>query len=157
VKLGIALLSILAMSAPALAAGSGDHSHDELSIGAAADAKKAKRTISITMKETSDGKMLFAPERISVKEGETVRLKFVNTGETDHEFVMDSPEAILEHKVLMERFPEMEHDDPNAIRLQPGARGEIIWTFSKAGEFAFGCLIPGHYEAGMKGDITVTH
>jgi uncharacterized cupredoxin-like copper-binding protein len=70
---------------------------------------------------------------------------------------MDSPEAILEHKVLMERFPEMEHDDPNAIRLQPGARGEIIWTFSKAGEFAFGCLIPGHYEAGMKGDITVTH
>ena len=68
---------------------------------------------------------------------------------------MDKQEAILEHKALMEKFPEMEHDDPNAIRLAPGKRGEIVWTFSKAGTFAFGCLIPGHYEAGMKGDIAV--
>jgi uncharacterized cupredoxin-like copper-binding protein len=57
----------------------------------------------------------------------------------------------------MEKFPEMEHADPNAIRLAPGARGEIIWTFANAGEFSFACLVPGHYDSGMKGDISVAN
>jgi uncharacterized cupredoxin-like copper-binding protein len=145
---------MLTTGAPAFAAGSGNHSHDELAIGKAGTAGKAKRTINITMSETNDGKMIFSPASFTAREGETLRLKFYNKGETDHEFVMDNLDAILEHKAVMEKFPEMEHADPNAIRLAPGARGEIIWTF-KAGTFAFGCLIPGHYEAGMKGDIAV--
>lgn len=152
----IALAFALALTpALAIAAGSGDHSHDELAIGVEGQANKVRRNIDIVMEETNDGKMLFTPATFNVREGETIRLRFVNRGETDHEFVMDTLEAILEHKELMAKFPEMEHDDPNAIRLVPGDRGEIIWTFSKAGEFGFGCLIPGHYESGMKGDITV--
>ena len=99
--------------------------------------------------------MVFEPAVLKVKEGETIRLKFQNTGETDHEFVMDTPAAIQEHKALMQKFPEMEHADPNSIRLAAGGKGEIIWTFAKSGEFGFACLIPGHYESGMKGDITV--
>ena len=154
-RLHIALAALLAMSASALASGSGDHTHDEMAIGAPGDASKVTRSISVEMKETSSGKMLFSPQRFTVREGDTIRIKFVNIGETDHEFVMDTVEAVLEHKKLMEQFPEMEHDDPNAIRLQPGGKGEIIWTFTKPGDFAFGCLIPGHYEAGMKGDILV--
>jgi uncharacterized cupredoxin-like copper-binding protein len=55
----------------------------------------------------------------------------------------------------MEKFPEMEHDDPNAVRLVEKTDGEVIWTFSNAGDFEFGCLIPGHYESGMKGTVTV--
>ncbi len=149
------VLLTMGLAGPAFAAGSGNHSHDELSIGKPGKAGKAKRTINITMSETDDGKMVFTPASFTAQEGETLRLKFYNKGETDHEFVMDELNAILEHKILMEKFPEMEHDDPNAIRLAPGKRGEIVWTFSKAGAFAFGCLIPGHYEAGMKGDIEV--
>jgi uncharacterized cupredoxin-like copper-binding protein len=155
-KFAIALASLLAIAGPAFASGSGDHTHDELPIGKPGEAGNAKRTINVTMKETSDGKMAFSPGSLTVREGETLRIKFVNRGETDHEFVMDTVEAILEHKKLMERFPEMEHDDPNAIRLQPDGQGEIIWTFGKAGEYAFACLIPGHYEAGMKGIIKIT-
>jgi uncharacterized cupredoxin-like copper-binding protein len=30
-----------------------------------------------------------------------------------------------------------------------------VWTFNRAGEFHFACLIPGHYDAGMKGLIIV--
>jgi len=153
--IGLLTSLLLAIAPPAFAAGSGDHSHDELAIGGPGKAAKAKRTINITMKETQDGKMLFQPASISAKQGETLRIRFVNTGDADHEFVMDTLDAVLEHKALMEKFPEMEHDDANSIRLQPGGRGEIVWTFSKAGEFAFGCLIPGHYEAGMKGAIKV--
>ena len=31
----------------------------------------------------------------------------------------------------------------------------MIWTFTNAGTFEFACLIPGHYESGMHGPISV--
>jgi uncharacterized cupredoxin-like copper-binding protein len=55
----------------------------------------------------------------------------------------------------MERFPEMEHDDPNGKRLAPQTSSDIIWKFTKKGTFEFACLIPGHYQAGMHGLIMV--
>ena len=59
------------------------------------------------------------------------------------------------HKAEMEKHPDMGHDEPNGVRLKPGARTELIWRFTKAGTFEFACLITGHYEAGMKGVIVV--
>ncbi len=120
------------------------------------DIAEAKRTVDIVMTEKDDGSMVFEPAVLKVKAGETIRLAFVNMGETDHEFVMDTNEAVLEHKAQMEKFPEMEHADANSLTLAPGASGEIVWTFANAGDFTFACLIPGHYESGMKGDITVS-
>ncbi len=153
-KLTLALIAAFAVT-PAFAAGNHTGGHDVMEIGKPGTKAAAKRTVTISMKEKADGAMVFEPAVLKVKEGETIRLKFNNTGETDHEFVMDRQEGILEHKALMEKFPEMEHADPNSIRLAAGGNGEIIWTFARAGEFGFACLIPGHYEAGMKGDITV--
>ena len=49
----------------------------------------------------------------------------------------------------------MEHDDPNGKTLQPKKADEIVWRFTKAGKFEFGCLIPGHREAGMTGTVIV--
>jgi uncharacterized cupredoxin-like copper-binding protein len=49
----------------------------------------------------------------------------------------------------------MEHDDPNGKTLQPSAKAELLWRFSKRGEFEFACLIPGHREAGMTGKVIV--
>lgn len=133
---------------------SGGHGHDMMSIGSPAEGD-VDRTVAITMRETEDGAMVFEPAQLEFKAGESVRIAVTNAGELDHEFVMDSPDKNLEHKAAMEKFPEMEHDDPNAVRLEPGAKGEILWTFSNAGTFEFACLIPGHYEAGMHGPITV--
>lgn len=149
-----ALLAVF--SIPALAAGThaGGH-HDELEIGKAGEAKNVTRTVAFTMVETDDGQMLFEPKLLDVKKGETIRMTFTNKGESDHEFVMDTQAAVMEHKAMMEKFPEMEHADPNSIRLAPGASGEIIWTFANDGEFAFACLIPGHYESGMHGPLKV--
>ena len=62
---------------------------------------------------------------------------------------------IDEHAKLMQKFPEMEHADPNMKRVPPGAEGELVWRFTVAGEFDFACLIPGHIELGMFGSITV--
>ena len=152
----MAVSSGAALATGTHAGGHGDEA-GTMAIGNPGKAGKAKRTVDITMSENDDGKMMFHPAVLKVKQGETVRLTFVNKGQVDHEFVMDVHEGIMEHKALMEKFPEMEHADPNSIRLAPGARGEIVWTFANAGEFGFACLIPGHYDSGMKGDISVAH
>jgi uncharacterized cupredoxin-like copper-binding protein len=132
-----------------------DHHADKMSVGEPGERKNARKTIVIVMKETDDGDMVFTPKKIKVKEGQTIRFVIKNKGELEHEFVLDNHAGVMEHKVLMEKFPEMEHDDPNSTRLEPGKKGEVIWKFSNSGSFEFACLIPGHYDAGMKGDITV--
>lgn len=154
----IAAIAMAIVPGAALAGGNHAGGHgdaDMVAIGKPSDAADAKRTVQIVMMEKGDGGMIFQPQNLRVREGETVRLKFFNKGGVDHEFVMDVHEGIQEHKALMEKFPEMEHADPNSIKLAPGERGEIVWTFAKAGDFEFACLIPGHYESGMHGQIDV--
>jgi uncharacterized cupredoxin-like copper-binding protein len=50
----------------------------------------------------------------------------------------------------------MSHDDPNAILLEPGDSGEVIWKFTQTTALEFACNVPGHYDSGMMGDISVT-
>lgn len=153
--IGAAFVATL-LAAPAYVAGSHAGGHDdEMALGKAGEASQVTRTVEVSMVETDDGRMVFEPKTIDVKEGETVRFTFQNKGELPHEFVMDTSGSIQEHKEVMERFPEMEHADPNSISLQPGETGEILWTFTNTGDFEFACLIPGHYESGMHGPLTV--
>ncbi|MCY0148536.1 cupredoxin family protein [Hoeflea sp. G2-23] len=143
----------------ALAGASGTHSGGHgsmMAIGNPGKASEVSRTIEVIMKETDDGEMIFEPKEILVEKGETIHFMVMNKGELEHEFVLDDHEGVMEHKGLMERMPEMEHDDPNSVRLDPGMDGEVIWSFAHAGPFEFACLIPGHYDSGMKGMLTVT-
>lgn len=147
----------LTLSAPAYAAGTHTGGHMEMmQIGMPGDTAKIGRTVTITMMETADGEMLFEPRDLMFAQGETVHFKITNAGEVDHEFVMDTPANNEKHRALMMTFPEMEHDDANAVSLAPGESGEITWTFANAGEFNFACLIPGHMEMGMHGPLNVT-
>jgi uncharacterized cupredoxin-like copper-binding protein len=139
----------------AMAEGTHEGGHDEYAIGIKGNKAKAKRTLNISMRETDDGKMIFEPQVLVFRKGETVVLNFTNKGETDHEFVMDTETNVLEHKIAMEKNPDMEHADDNSLRLAPGQKGQIVWTFSKDGKYSFACLIPGHYEAGMHGKLNV--
>jgi uncharacterized cupredoxin-like copper-binding protein len=100
--------------------------------------------------------MRFRPDRIEVREGETVRLVMHNDGKLMHEFVIGTPPDLAEHAALMVKFPDMEHDEPYMAHVPPGKTGEIVWTFNRAGEFEFACLIAGHYQGGMVGTIMVT-
>ncbi len=105
--------------------------------------------------EEGDGKMLFVPDRVEVKRGEQVRFVLRNDGELDHEFVLATAEENIKHADQMMENHEMAHTDPNARRLAPKKSDEMVWRFTKAGTFEFGCLIPGHREAGMIGTIVV--
>ena len=49
----------------------------------------------------------------------------------------------------------MEHADPNMVAVAPGKSGDVTWQFTKSGKVHFACLQPGHYEAGMKGAVSV--
>ena len=59
------------------------------------------------------------------------------------------------HGKLMEKFPDMEHADPNGKTLEAGKSAEMLWKFTKAGTFEFACLVPGHHQAGMHGLVIV--
>lgn len=151
----VSMATVLALGNSALAAGQHEGGHDEYAIGMKAEKTKSKRVMYITMREDGAGNMIFEPKKLHFRQGETVTLNFVNKGKTDHEFVMDTNEKVIEHKAVMEKNPDMEHADDNSLRLAPGEKGQIIWNFAKSGDFAFACLIPGHYESGMHGPLKV--
>ena len=144
------LATDIAMPIPA----SAHEDHGNFSAGEPGDPKKPARTIKVVMRE--DGKkMAFDPARIMVRKGEQIRFVLENDGTDDHEFVLANAAENRKHAELMKKFPDMEHDEPNAKRLAVGEHGEILWKFTKTGTFEFACLIPGHREAGMMGKVVV--
>lgn len=156
----IVLCGALLWSGAALADAGHSHGHAQKYDGHAAamgepgDPKaRGIRTIEVSMND----RMRFQPATLTVKRGETVRFVVKNLGETKHELVLGTPAELTEHAKLMQKFPEMEHDDPNAVAVEPGKSGFFVWKFTKAGDWdiGFACLIPGHFEAGMKGRVVV--
>ena len=109
------------------------------------------KTIEITMTD----QMRFTPSLIHVNKGDVIRFVHTNPGQLMHEFVLGTESTLDQHAEMMKKFPGMEHSEPYMSHVQPGSTGEVTWKFSNEGEFSFGCLIPGHYDAGMKGKIVV--
>lgn len=144
-------IALLAASSAASAAGAHGGGHGESAIGKPGVAAKVNRTIQVEM---ANG-MRFKPAEIRVKKGETIRFVLKNTDTLKHEFSLGTEQELLEHYEVMKKYPDMEHDEPNKISLAPGKQGEIIWQFTKADVVNFACLHPGHFDAGMKGQVKV--
>jgi len=119
--------------------------------GREGDPKRSARTIQVAMADT----MRFTPDRIEVRRGQTVTFVVRNRGRSMHEFVIGTLPALDEHAHLMKQNPGMEHDEPYMVHVDPGRAGRVVWNFNRAGSFEYACLIAGHYEAGMKGWLTV--
>jgi uncharacterized cupredoxin-like copper-binding protein len=126
-------------------------SSDEHAFGVEGNPKMADRTIPITM----DDSMHYSRREIRVRQGETVTFAISNKGKLMHELVIGTEDELQEHAELMRRFPGMEHDEPYMAHVKPGATEKMTWRFTRAGTFLFGCLVAGHFEAGMKGRIVV--
>lgn len=124
---------------------------EEKPFGRAGDPAKVDRTITLDMKD----EMRFIPATLNVKQGETIRFVVRNTGKIMHELVIGTMQDLQEHAALMKKFPDMEHDEPYMAHVKPGTTGEIVWQFSRDGQFHYACLIAGHFEAGMIGRIAV--
>ena len=155
-----AILAVLASGPVGTANAHGDPAHaknagavvkEQTAWGIAGERSAVNRTITSAMLD----QMRFSPERIEVKQGETIRFVLKNGGKLKHEFVIGTKAENAKHADLMVKFPNMEHDEPYMAHVPPGKTGEIVWTFNRAGDFEFACLIAGHYQAGMKGTIRV--
>jgi uncharacterized cupredoxin-like copper-binding protein len=130
-----------------------EHAHQSrhAAFGRPANAKTAKRSIDIEMSDT----LRFNPSELAIKKGESVRFVMKNTGKLEHEFVLGTMDELKAHAEMMKKDPGMKHKEANELDVAPGKTGAIGWQFTKAGEFYYGCLVPGHLEAGMIGKIVV--
>ncbi|MEE1950402.1 cupredoxin family protein [Pseudomonas alcaligenes] len=162
---------LCALSLPALA----DQSHHTFGKPAKAADADADRTVEITL-----GDMYYEPASVQVKAGETVRFVLKNEGALLHEFSLGDAAMHAEHQKHMLMMQQMGmltptamqhdmskmdhsqhdmsgmvHDDPNTVMLEPGQSAELTWTFSQSTGLEFACNIPGHYQAGMVGNIEV--
>ena len=152
--------SLLAFGPSAFAHGEKPHakkagqpiSTEETPFGREGDPKRATRTIDVGMSD----KMRFTPAELNVRQGETVRFRVRNSGQVMHEMVLGTMDDLKKHAEMMKKHPGMEHDEPYMAHVAPGKTGTMTWQFTKAGEFYYGCLIPGHFEAGMIGKVKVT-
>ncbi len=149
----LSAVSAALVASTALAAGehAGGHAHEAHAIGKPGVAANAKRTVQIAMTDT----MRFTPASVSVMRGETVRFVVKNAGQIKHEMVLGTEKELKDHNEVMKKNPEMEHADENMVTVAPGRSGEIVWQFTQAGKVDFACLQPGHYDAGMKGQVLV--
>lgn len=142
--------------------------------GQPAPAAKASRSVEVVM-----GDMSFDPKAIDIKAGETIRFVLVNKGQLLHEFNLGDAAMHAAHQQEMLKMQQsgmltptamkemdhgsmagmdhgMQHDDPNSVLVPPGKTAELTWTFTKATSLEFACNIPGHYQAGMVGKLTVS-
>lgn len=172
----LATILILIPLTGAYAAGRHNGDHGDVAghatnAGKAGKASEVARVIGITMTDNS-----FAPERIMVAKGETIRFVVTNNGEFLHEFNVGTAAMHAQHQkemaVMFERGileadkvrhdkmkmaggNMMSHDDPNSLLLEPGKTGEIIWTFGSEPKLEFACNLPGHYQSGMMGKFSI--
>ena len=151
------------------------HGHTEaLTFGAPGDPSEVTRTIEIVMVDN-----YFEPEKLTLLAGETVRFIVKNEGEFLHEFNIGTAEmhanhqeemlTMMEHGMLTatgidhdammmdhtgEGMSGHVHDDPNSVLVEPGDSQEMVWRFAEATALEFACNVPGHYDAGMMGEIS---
>ncbi len=152
------LLSFMAISSSVHAGAGHDqhgmnthHEKSDVEIGKPGKSSKVTRTVMVDMND----EMRFLPNSISVKRGETIKFIVKNSGKIKHEMVLGSPEELKKHAEMMRKMPEMEHDDENQVSVESGKTAELVWEFTKTGKVDFACLQPGHFEAGMKGQLIV--
>jgi uncharacterized cupredoxin-like copper-binding protein len=171
----LGLAASLAFSGAAWAHGGSEHkpsvkkeaqAAEEKGFGKAGDPKKVSRTIQVGMHDTmrflatGPGVRRASPraaasDEIRVNQGDTVKFIVANDGKVMHEMVLGTMQELKEHAELMRKHPGMEHDELYMAHVAPGKKEEIVWQFTKPGEFYYGCLVAGHFEAGMIGKIVV--
>ena len=99
--------------------------------------------------------MRYTPSELKVKKGATIRFVVRNNGKLMHEMVLGTMADLKQHAELMKKHPGMVHEEPHMTHVAPGRTETLVWQFTKAGSFQFGCLEPGHFEAGMIGKVEV--
>jgi plastocyanin len=87
----------------------------------------------------------FSPSTITVARGETVTFEVTSMGGLVHEFMVGPADAVAADTA----------GTPEATDIGMMQTKSVTYTFDGSGPYAFACHATGHYEAGMRGTITV--
>lgn len=121
-----------------------------------------------TMVQIGMSNFAFTPASIRLKAGEKVTLQFVNRSPLEHEFMAGrGSEAMGGYREDFFKGVDVEARGGKAERSGHGGAfelevaphmgsGEIAFVVpATKGTYEFGCFVPGHYEAGMKGTLVI--
>ena len=124
----------------------------EMAMGAAAsDARPASQTIQVN----TTNALRFSPDLVTVRAGETIAFEINNPDALAHEFFVGTAAEQQAHEREMANGAPM-LAEPNAVDVPVGMTVRLVYTFDQPGTLEYGCHVPGHYPAGMRGTITVT-
>ncbi len=106
--------------------------------------------------EASDD-MRFSPDTLAAVEGETIAFLVTNSGRLPHELVIGDDAGQQAHEVAMASDDAVAHDTAaSEVDVAPGTTAMLIYTPRQDGTLLYGCHVPGHYAAGMRGSLAVT-
>ena len=108
------------------------------------------RTIDVI---TTD-EMRYEPATYDFAVGDRVLFRVQNTGKLVHEFFVGTAADQTTHETEMQAGHSM-HNHTNSVSVEPGQTQTLELTFARAGTLEVGCHVPGHWDAGMRGTITV--
>lgn len=114
---------------------------------ACAPAQSGERTVVIDIEHSS-----FSPDRLEFQSGETVRFVLKNGDPIDHEFIIGDEEV----QEIHEKGTESHHGSKDGeVSIPSGTEASTSYTFTEPGTLIIGCHLAGHYDFGMRGEITV--
>ena len=118
---------------------------------AAVDTRQVTRTIQVS---TTDA-FRFIPDALNVRAGESIAFEIRNPGTLPHEFFIGTSAEQLAHEREMASGAAT-LTEANAVDVPAGMTVRLVYTFDHPGMLEYGCHVPGHFSAGMRGTITVT-
>lgn len=100
------------------------------------------------------GELKFVPDRLDFEAGKRYKLILDNPSNQKHYFTAkDFADVIWSQKV--EAGNVEVKGAIHELELKPGAIAEWVFVPLKPGTYELHCSIPGHSEAGMKGELSI--
>jgi uncharacterized cupredoxin-like copper-binding protein len=115
----------------------------------------------------------FEPTALRFTTGQRIQLEIVNVGLVEHDLLigMELERYRWDQQTLVNDFfkgVQLKHSEQRgrlnagpqqntSLKLEVGGKATLVFTVptDRAGAWEFGCFVTGHYEAGMKGTLTV--
>lgn len=123
----------------------------QMAHGRAGDAAKASRTVAIEL--TPAGSC--SPASIPVKQGETLRLVAKNAARSEQHLALGTAGDLKSYAEMVQKHPQMQASQASRIVVGPGESRELVWQFTKPGEFQLSCGVPARFDAASAGRVIV--
>ena len=95
----------------------------------------------------------FQLERVAFAPGEIVTFVITNDDPIDHEFIIGDEGVHARHEEGRQRHHHGKV--PGEISVPAGTTRTTTFTFGGEGTVEYACHLPGHYDYGMRGDVSV--